>query len=48
MDDLTGRVTNDMGQNARSDQYEVVEFPAILEVKNKKTKKPLRGETSVA
>ena len=39
MDDLTGRVTADMGKNARADQYEVVEFPAILEVQNKKTKK---------
>jgi predicted phage terminase large subunit-like protein len=29
-----------MGQNERSDQYEVVEFPAILDVTNKKTKKP--------
>ena len=40
MDDLTGRVVRDMGQNERSDQYEVVEFPAILDVTNKKTKKP--------
>jgi predicted phage terminase large subunit-like protein len=39
MDDLTGRVTNDMAKNDRSDQYEVVEFPAILEVQNKKTKR---------
>jgi len=39
MDDLTGRVTNDMAKNNRSDQYEVVEFPAILEVQNKKTKR---------
>jgi len=31
--DLTGRVTLDMTQNERSDQYKVVEFPAILEVK---------------
>jgi len=48
MDDLTGRVTNDMAKNARADQYEVVEFPAILEVQNKKTKqyveKPLWPE----
>jgi predicted phage terminase large subunit-like protein len=48
MDDLTGRVTNDMSKNARADQYEVVEFPAILEVKNKKTdryvEKPLWPE----
>lgn len=29
-DDLTGRVTRDMAQNDRADQYEVVEFPAIF------------------
>ena len=39
MDDLTGRVIKDMAQNERADQFEVVEFPAILEVTNKKTKK---------
>jgi len=39
LDDLTGRVTRDMAQNDRSDQYDVIEFPAIIEVKNKKTKK---------
>tara|TARA_R110000803_G_scaffold6429_6_gene20872 strand:- start:5358 stop:6914 length:1557 start_codon:yes stop_codon:yes gene_type:complete len=39
MDDLTGRVVRDMGQNERSDQYDVVEFPAILDIINKKTKK---------
>jgi len=39
MDDLTGRVTKDMSKNARSDQYEVVEFPAILEIKDNKTGK---------
>ena len=37
MDDLTGRVVRDMTQNERSDQYEVVEFPAILDTTNKKT-----------
>jgi predicted phage terminase large subunit-like protein len=37
MDDLTGRVVRDMTQNERSDQYEVVEFPAILEIQGKKT-----------
>jgi predicted phage terminase large subunit-like protein len=37
LDDLTGRVVRDMVQNSGADQYEVVEFPAILEVKNKKT-----------
>jgi len=35
LDDLTGRVTRDMSQNENSDQYEVVEFPAILEVEDK-------------
>lgn len=39
MDDLTGRVTKDMAQNERSDQYEVVEFPAILDVVDEKTNK---------
>jgi phage terminase large subunit-like protein len=34
MDDLTGRVTRDMTQNELADQYEVVEFPAILEVED--------------
>lgn len=29
--DLTGRVVQDMAQNDGADQYEVVEFPAILE-----------------
>jgi len=31
LDDLTGRVLKDMGLNEAADQYEVVEFPAILE-----------------
>jgi predicted phage terminase large subunit-like protein len=31
-DDLTGRVTRDMSHNDQADQYEVVEFPAIMEV----------------
>ena len=48
LDDLTGRVVRDMVQNERSDQYEVVEFPAILDVTNKKTnettQKPLWPE----
>jgi predicted phage terminase large subunit-like protein len=39
MDDLTGRVTKDMAQNKKSDQYEIVEFPAILQVNN--VEKPL-------
>jgi len=42
MDDLTGRVVRDMGQNERSDQYEVVEFPAILDTTDKKTKKTVQ------
>ena len=33
LDDLTGRVLKDMSLNDAADQYEVVEFPAILEVK---------------
>ena len=37
MDDLTGRVVRDMTQNDLSDQYEVVEFPAILEVEDSNT-----------
>lgn len=46
LDDLTGRVTRDMAQNERADQYEVVEFPAIVEVKKKGkiTQKPLWPE----
>jgi predicted phage terminase large subunit-like protein len=47
MDDLTGRVTRDMSHNTDADQYEVVEFPAILEVKGgdgKLTEKPLWPE----
>ena len=31
MDDLTGRVTNDMVKNELADQYEIVEFPALLD-----------------
>jgi len=48
MDDLTGRVTRDMAQNERADEYEIVEFPAILEVEDKETddivEKPLWPE----
>ena len=48
MDDLTGRVVKDMSQNDKSDQYEVVEFPAIIEVEDGETKelveKPLWPE----
>ena len=32
LDDLTGRVTRDMAQSDLADEYEVVEFPAILEI----------------
>jgi hypothetical protein len=39
LDDLTGRVTRDMAKNEKADQYNIVEFPAILDVENKKTKK---------
>jgi len=35
MDDLTGRVVTDMSSNEKADQYEIVEFPAILEVPDK-------------
>jgi predicted phage terminase large subunit-like protein len=38
MDDLTGRVTKDMALNERSDQYEVVEFPAIFNENTDKEK----------
>tara|TARA_R100001594_G_scaffold18418_5_gene36559 strand:- start:2103 stop:3650 length:1548 start_codon:yes stop_codon:yes gene_type:complete len=46
MDDLTGRVTKDMVQQPRADQYEVVEFPAILEVQEDEelVEKPLWPE----
>jgi len=32
LDDLTGRVVRDMAVNELADQYEVVEFPALMEV----------------
>ena len=48
MDDLTGRVVTDMSQNAKADQYDIVEFPAILEIPNEEnsgyTQKPLWPE----
>ena len=47
MDDLTGRVTNDMVKNELADQYEIVEFPAILDTDDKDgkpIKKPLWPE----
>lgn len=39
MDDIIGRVTRDMTQNPEADQYEIVEFPALLEIKDSKTGK---------
>jgi predicted phage terminase large subunit-like protein len=42
--DLTGRVTRDMAQNELSDQYNVVEFPAILTVGTPAIEKPLWPE----
>lgn len=48
LDDLTGRVTKDMMQNEGSDKYEIVEFPAILDIENSTTgsieQKPLWPE----
>jgi len=48
MDDLTGRVTKDMSNNERADQYELIEFPAILEIldeeANEIVEKPLWPE----
>jgi predicted phage terminase large subunit-like protein len=35
--DMTGRLIQDMTNNEGSDQYEVVEYPAILEVEDKAT-----------
>ena len=43
MDDLTGRVTNDMVKNEGSDQYEIIEFPALLDADDG-TVKPLWPE----
>ena len=45
MDDLTGRVTRDMVQNDDADQYEVVEFPALLDVTQKDD---VTGEEKIA
>jgi len=47
MDDLTGRVTNDMVKNELSDNYEIVEFPALLDSEDadgKPIQKPLWPE----
>ena len=38
MDDLSGRLIKDMHNNELADQYEVVEFPAIIEVQDRLTK----------
>jgi len=35
--DMTGRLIQDMANNEGSDQYEIVEYPAILEVEDKVT-----------
>jgi len=37
LDDIIGRVTRDMTNNPKADQYEVVEFPAILESEDPET-----------
>lgn len=42
LDDLTGRVTRDMSQNDKADQYEIVEFPAILDTTSSKTGKAVQ------
>lgn len=42
LDDLTGRVTRDMAKNDKADQYEVVEFPAILDTVDKTTNKTVQ------
>ena len=47
MDDLTGRVTADMVKNEKSDQFEIIEFPAILDSEDddgKPIQKPLWPE----
>jgi|TARA_R110000744_G_scaffold20030_9_gene52603 predicted phage terminase large subunit-like protein len=42
MDDLTGRVVRDMGQNERADNFEVIEFPAILDLEDEETGEPIQ------
>jgi len=42
MDDLTGRVVRDMGQNERADNFEVIEFPAILDLDDEETGEPVQ------
>ena len=47
MDDLTGRVTSDMVKNEKSDQFQIIEFPAILDSEDddgKPIQKPLWPE----
>ncbi len=47
LDDLTGRVVRDMTQNEKTDQFEIVEFPAILSLLDRdgnKVEKPLWPE----
>jgi predicted phage terminase large subunit-like protein len=48
LDDLTGRMIKDMTNNDMSDQYEIIEFPAILTTEDKATgeqvEKPLWPE----
>ena len=46
LDDLTGRVVRDMAQNEQADQYEIVEFPAILEVEKKVVEKKGRKKVT--
>jgi predicted phage terminase large subunit-like protein len=43
MDDLTGRLTRDMGHNELADKYEVVEFPAVFETE-KTVQEPIDPE----
>ena len=45
LDDLTGRVVKDMNLNPIADQYEVVEFPAIMEVERDVEEVVETGET---
>jgi hypothetical protein len=45
LDDLTGRVTRDMAKNEKADQYEIVEFPAILDTKTLKQRRLYRSRS---
>lgn len=42
LDDLTGRVVKDMAMNEGSDQYNVVEFPAIIDTEDPVTHAPIQ------